>query len=216
MRTIYAPFDGQVLSQLVDKGTVLSIGQPVFSLLSVTTLEARFGLPENTAFGLSVGEQYTLRLRDSTFPAVVKSVAKQRTLSTRTIDAVFSIDRSYLTPSQLIALVSGDLVSIDVAFTVQKAGAWVPLSALSNGIRGLWTILVYQVNEGNLVARTVAVEHLDKERAYISGAIRHGEQVVVNGAHRFAPGQKVNQVERLEPSEAFSAAPSSVVTGLSL
>lgn len=202
--TLIAPFDAQVITQLIDQGTVVNIGEPVFTLISITNLEARFGLPENIAFGLSIGEQHQISLGETRFVGTVQSIAKQRTLATRTIDAVFSIDREGLLPEQLMALVSGDLVSISVELNVDKKGAWIPLSALSNGVRGLWTVLVYDSNEGKLLARTVAVEHLDAERAFVSGAIRQGELVVVNGTHRFTPGQAVNQVEQIDALDIAS------------
>ncbi|MFC4700977.1 efflux RND transporter periplasmic adaptor subunit [Glaciecola siphonariae] len=199
---LLAPFDGQVFAQLADEGTVLGPGQAVFSMISANTLEARFGLPENTAFGLQIGERYPLSLGDTQFMATVKSIAKLRTLATRTVDAVFTIDQASLSPDQLLALVSGDLVSISVDLEVDKTGAWVPLSALANGVRGLWTVLVYQSEDSTLAPRTVSVEHLDAERAYISGAIQDGDKVVVNGTHRFTPGQKVLQVRTIAPDNA--------------
>lgn len=192
-----APFDGQVLSQLIDQGTVVNIGQPVLTLISDSELEARFGLPENIAFGLSLGEQRPIRLGDDTFIGTVKSVAKQRTLATRTIDAVLSIDRNELSSQQLMALVSGDLVSIQVMLTVPKKGAWIPIGALANGVRGLWTVLVYNNTSETLSPRLVAVEHIDSQRAFISGAITQGDQIVVNGTHRFIPGQTVKKVEQV-------------------
>jgi hypothetical protein len=74
----------------------------------------------------------------------------------------------------------------------------VPVDALASGVRGLWTVFVFDEDTQTLSSRTVAVEHLDGPRAYVSGAIKDNEQVVVAGTHRFIPGQKVNQVQVLD------------------
>ena len=134
----------------------------------------------------------------------MKSVAKQRNLSTRTIDALFTIEQSALSEQQLQALVSGDLVNIRVEIEIDKKGAWVPLSALSSGLRGLWTVFVYDESTQRIDSRLVSVEQLSAERAFVSGAIKQGDLLVSHGAHRFTPGQKVSQISRLSADEAFA------------
>ena len=196
--TLSEPFDGQIVRQYVDEGTVLNSGQAVFSILAQDSLEARFGLPEDTAFGIIKGDEYQLMMGETAIMARVKSVSKQRNLATRTLDALFSIEQSQLSPAQLFSLVSGNLVSINVSIDIEKSGAWVPVDALASGVRGLWTIFVYDQGSQTLSSRTVAVEHLEGARAFVSGAIRNNEQIVVTGTHRFIPGQKVNQVEVLD------------------
>jgi RND family efflux transporter MFP subunit len=193
-----APFDGQIIAQLADEGTVLNVGQPLLSVISIDTLEARFGLPENTAFALAPGDAYNLQVSGTTLLANVKSVAKRRTLATRTVDTLFSIDKTSISPRQLAALVSGDLVSISVEEEVSQTGAWVPVDALANGVRGLWTVMIYDQATKTIVSRSVSVEHLDGERAFISGAIEDAQKIIVNGTHRFTPGQKVNQVNAVK------------------
>nr|WP_136251404.1 efflux RND transporter periplasmic adaptor subunit [Ningiella ruwaisensis] len=201
--SLIAPFDGQALRQIVDEGTVLSSGQAVFTLLSDSALEARFGLPERVAFGLSPGDSYMLELGESTIPATVKSVARQRNLSTRTIDTLFEIDKSDLSFEQLASMVSGDLVKISVYIEQEKRGTWVPVSALASGVRGLWTLLVYDDDSERLLTRTVSLEHLDGDRAFVSGTIAPGDRIVISGTHRFTPNQRVsNIVERDNPALA--------------
>ncbi|WP_395340026.1 efflux RND transporter periplasmic adaptor subunit [Ningiella sp. W23] len=196
--TIIAPFDGQVVAELADEGTVLNTGQAVFSVLATDSLEARFGLPENIAFGVELGEQYRLTLGGLEFPASVKSISKQRNLATRTIDTVFALSRNTLAPAELEALVSGDLVSISVPIEVDKRGAWIPLDALSSGVRGLWTVFVYDQSSQSIASRTVAVEHIEAEKAFVSGAIQDEDLIVANGSHRLTPGQTVTQVREVK------------------
>jgi RND family efflux transporter MFP subunit len=191
--SIVAPFDGQVVKRYVDAGTVLSSGQAIFSILAKGSLEARFGLPEQTAFGLSIGETRELAMQGQTFLAEVTSLSKQRNQATRTIDALFAIDTNQLTEQQKLLMVSGDLVSLTVDIPVSTSGAWVPISALASGVRGLWTLYVVDTNN-SIQTRLVSIDYADNDKAFVSGAINNGDRVVVSGVHRLVPEQTVKNV----------------------
>lgn len=194
---LVAPFEGQIVRQYVDEGTVLNNGQAVFSILAKEALEARFGLPENTAFGLSAGQQLPIVIEQQSLIASVKSVAKQRNRATRTIDSVFSVDLAQLDEQQKKLIVAGDLVSLTVDIPQKKAGAWVPTSALASGIRGLWTLYIVDANK-TIQTRLVSIEYAEQNRAYVSGAIAQGDKLVINGIHRLTPNQTVKKVVEFE------------------
>ncbi|MDT0595572.1 efflux RND transporter periplasmic adaptor subunit [Glaciecola petra] len=199
---LYAPFDGQVVQQFFDAGTVISPGQAIFSLIASDNLEARFGLPDNTAFGLMKGQNYTLNIQNTPFTATVKSVAQQRNQATRTIDALFSININDLSLQQRQFMVAGDLVSLSVDLALPKQGAWVPISALASGIRGLWTL--YVVEGDKVQTRLVSIEYSDQEKAYVSGAIKNGDLVVRGGIQRLTPKQTVKNVVHLELQDVLA------------
>lgn len=189
-----APFDGQVVQQYLDSGTVVSAGQPVFSIITSNALEARFGLPEQTAFGLSIGQTVDLHAGEQSMPSVVQSIAKARNMSTRTVDVVFALDSNlFSNPESLGALVSGDLISLNVDIPVTKTGAWVPVSALASGVRGLWTLYVVDQQQ-TIQTRLVSIDFAEAERAFVSGAIKQGDKVIVSGIHRLVPQQQVKNV----------------------
>lgn len=213
--SLVAPFDGQVVRQYLDAGTVLISGQAVFSIIAQEALEARIGLPEQTAFGLTVGETRELAIYGQTFMAQVSSVAKQRNQVTRTIDAIFTINTNSLSVQQKALMISGDLVSLTVDNPMQTLGAWVPISALASGVRGLWTL--YVVDDNNIIqSRLVSIEYADKTKAFVSGAINEGEKVVVSGIHRLVPQQSVTNVVELSNQFAPTAqqAKTNVLEGL--
>ncbi|GBL03721.1 efflux transporter, RND family, MFP subunit [Glaciecola sp. KUL10] len=191
---LVAPFNGQVLRQLQDLGSVVSAGQAVFTLVANTQLEARFGLPTHTAFGIEIGQEFVIDTKQMPVSGKVQSIATQRNRAMRTIDTVFSLDND-----ENPYLMTGDIVSISVTNEVAKKGAWVPVSSLANGVRGLWTLYVAEKVEGGHIvkSRTVAVEYLEEQRAYVTGAIKDGDKIVVNGLQRLTPNQiiaKVNEV----------------------
>ena len=188
--TLFAPFSGQIVTQILDEGTVVNAGQGVFVILQSNELEARFGLPEQTAYKLQPQQPVVLKAQDMTLPAIVKSIAKQRNLSTRTIDAVMTIDiNQFEKPPRLV---TGDLVSLTVDIPIAKTGAWVPMSSLASAVRGLWTI--YVVNNNRVETRLVSIEFVNNDFAYVSGAIAQGDKLVVTGIHRLAPNQQVSNM----------------------
>ena len=202
--TLVAPFNGQIVRQYIDEGTVLNPGQAVFSILAKRSLEARFGLPEQTAFGVRVGQEHLLKMQNTAFSARVKFIATQRNMATRTIDAVFSIDINDLSPAQQQGMVTGDLVSLTVDIPVQKTGTWVPVSALASAVRGLWTLYVVD-DQQQIQTRLVSVEYADDTKAYVTGAIQDGDKLVVSGIHRLTPMQVVNKVVEVDSRLAFAS-----------
>jgi len=194
--SLVAPFDGQLVQQLLDSGTVVSSGQPVFSLMAELDLEARIGLPTQSPLALNVGASYGLSYEGETLPSILISIAKQRNRATRAVDAVFKIDSQ---AAQKHYLMPGDLVSLSVDVQIQKQGAWIPISALSNGVRGLWTLFVIDKSSGSQVIqpRSVYVEYMEQDRAFVSGAIVQGELLVTSGLHRLTPNQLVKNIHVL-------------------
>ncbi|WP_100658000.1 efflux RND transporter periplasmic adaptor subunit [Alteromonas flava] len=185
-----APFAGVVTARFVDQGTVVAAGQAVFELLADGATEVRLPMPADLVQQISIGETYTLRGENHAYPAMLRAVGQQRNQMTRSIDAVFQLQPAAETASKY--LLPGDLLALDLNITVNEAGAWVPLAALSHGVRGLWNIYtVEQPGAAVVVPRAIEILYSDGEFAFIRGAIGEDMQIVVSGTHRLAPGQKV-------------------------
>ena len=74
-----------------------------------------------------------------------------------------------------------------------ETGAWLPVSALSNGLRGLWRVFVLSDGQPlKLQARVVEVVYTDGNQAFVRGALKEGEMYVNEGTHKLAPGQIVS------------------------
>ena len=200
---LLAPYDGQIVRQYVDIGTVINPSLAVFSIIANDDLEVRFGLPEQTAFGLKPLQIHTLDIRGSKFIAQVKSVASQRNIATRAIDAVFTIDPSSLDAQLKAVMLSGDLVSLSVDIPVQEQGAWVPISALAAGVRGLWSL--YVVDEENTIqTRLVSITYANETKAFVTGAVNQDEKVVISGIHRLVPLQQVKNVVEIDTQLVYA------------
>ena len=70
---------------------------------------------------------------------------------------------------------------------------WLPLAALKEGQRGLWSILVVDAAQGTSVVRPEAVELLyaTAEQAFVRGTFKDGADVIRNGTDRVVAGQRV-------------------------
>lgn len=201
--SLVAPYDGQIVRQYIDAGTVINPNLAVFSIIANDNLEVRFGLPEQTAFGLKPMQTHLLDVRGNKFSAQVKSVASQRNLATRTIDAVFTIDSNSLSAQLKAVMLSGDLVSLSVDIPVQEQGAWVPISALAAGVRGLWSL--YVVDQNNTIqTRLVSITYANETKAFVTGAVNQNEQVVISGIHRLAPLQQVDNVVEIDTQLVYA------------
>ena len=184
---LLAPFNGSVVSRLVDNGTVVSAGQTLFILQQNGQLEVRFALSADYASRLAVGQVITLATQSSQVLGKIKSIAQQRRVATRTVDVIIRLTEHNL------SLLPGDILNMDISSDIIAAGFWVPHQALVSSVRGLWSLFSVEVIEGEQVLKAKLVEmiYADDKKSYVRGALKNDEQVVVNGVHRLVPGQKV-------------------------
>lgn len=195
---LYAPFDGYVLTQTIDVGTVVNAGQSILELQQTDGYEVRIALAADDAFSLQRGKSYELQKDQTTIPAVLKSIARQRNLATRTVEVIFSLD------STVAGLLPGDLLAFGYDQSVTQAGVWVPRQSLSSGVRGLWTL--YTVEQGaqqKLTQKAVELLYTEPHRAYVRGTLADGELLVVNGTQRLVPGQLVYVTQTVENTFAL-------------
>lgn len=197
--TLRAPFSGRVIARLADEGRVLAAGDPVIDLQEDATPEIRVGVAGVAVERLVPGEHYLLQWRDRPVAARLRTVLPLRAALARTVEALF--DPVEAAP----AMRPGDLVSLTVELPVDQAGAWLPLSALTEGERGLWSVFVAQPLDGGpdplgathrVARRSVELVYQTGRRAYVRGALVGGEHVVSDGVQRVVPGQGVRLATR--------------------
>ncbi|MEH6743417.1 efflux RND transporter periplasmic adaptor subunit [Hyphomonas sp.] len=191
---ITAPFDGVVTARMSDEGAIAGAGQPILDLVEAAHLEARIGLPANSAARLVPGDAYTLQADTGAVEAVLRSVTGVIDPAQRTVAAVFEIN-----DAEIIA--SGAVVRLNMERDIDEPGFWVPVKALSTASRGLWTIYVAEPTESgwHVASRPVEMVHTDGDRAFVRGAVTAGERVITDGLQRIVPGQPV------EPRDAHRA-----------
>ena len=183
---LVAPYAGIIADRYVYEGAVVSPGSPVVRLVETAQLEAHIGVAAARAQDLVSGQIYRLRIGHHEFDATLLSVRPDVDPVTRSATAVFRV------PDELSAL-DGEPVSLLLEESVSTAGGWLPLTALLEGQRGLWTVLVVVREDGRDIVQREAVEVLaaGAERVYVRGTLTDGARVVASGTHRVAPGAEV-------------------------
>lgn len=227
-----APFDGTVVQRMADEGTVLGAGQPVLTLQETAAPEVRVGVAGPLLGALLPGEHYRLEIDGEDVNARLRAIIPLRIGTSRTVDALFDpifdkeaddlgsdragADGRPHDPTRTWALRPGNLAELRLRKQVEAQGYWLPLSALSEGDRGLWRALVAEPETDEsetanigiapsssgaseprwcLVSRPVQVLHVDRERAFVRGPLQPDDPVVAAGLHRVVPGQRVRIVQ---------------------
>jgi len=184
---LLATFDGSVVRRLVDEGSAVDAGQTLFDLQQNGQLEVRFALPSDYANKFTLDQVITLSIQTKEILGKVKSIAQQRRLDTRTVDVIVSLSEKHL------SILPGDLLYIGISSDINTQGFWVSRKALVSSVRGLWSLFTVEVIDGEhqLVSNLVEMVYADEKAAFVRGALRDGEVVVIEGVQRLVPGQKV-------------------------
>lgn len=199
-----APFSGQVLEHYLEVGSTVAQGQSVFKLIDHTALQAKFGLPFTIANQLTNAQDLAIEFNGQIIKSSLISVERNRNLATRTVDALFALEANPF-------VINGDLVTLRASLPYKKTGAWVPLSALKGGPRGLWNVYVVALNSNKIEPRLVNTEYIVGDKAFVSGAIIDSENIIVDGLHRLVSNQQVKQIIKVENTYSDFSAPTSAM-----
>ena len=184
--TLFAPFDGMVNARFIDEGSVVAAGTPVLGMTSLDNYQARFAVPADVISQFALNTTVTVNVGESTVTGVIKQQLPQRNRQTRTVDILVTLNGNE-------GVRPGDMAILNVSRSHSETGAWLPVSALSNGLRGLWRVFVLSDGQPlKLQARVVEVVYTDGNQAFVRGALKEGEMYVNEGTHKLAPGQIVS------------------------
>lgn len=189
---LVAPFDGTIGARLADDGTVTSVGQAVLTVLQTSAPTFRVGIDPALAQNRPALEQASISINGVDFDARFEGFRPDLDAQTRTRTALFSLETD-----DAVYLQAGTLTLHPV---VHQPGYLVPLSALQDGVRGLWTILTLSPNEDGS-AYTVGLEavevlHLEGDQAFVHGTFDGAVMIIDEGTHRVVPGARVRLVGR--------------------
>ncbi len=184
--TLLAPFDGIVNRRFIDEGSVVAAGSPVLGITSVEPFQARFAVPADVIEQFETNKAVQIKVGDTDVSATILKKLPVRNIQTRTIDILVSLDSHQ-------RVRPGDMAVLTGFRSHHETGCWLPVSALSNGLRGLWRVFVLTGNQqSTLEARVVEVVYTNGHYAFVRGALKDGEVYVNEGTHKLAPGQLVS------------------------
>ncbi|MEM9668227.1 MAG: efflux RND transporter periplasmic adaptor subunit [Pseudomonadota bacterium] len=189
LAAIRAPYAGTITERMGDEGAIASPAMNLLELVESGQLEARIGLPEKAAANLVVGETYRLASSTGVVEARLRADTGVIDPGRRTVTAVFDILDTESIPA-------GAVVRLPLDQPVDEKGFWVPVSALSEAQRGLWSIYAVEAEGSGYVTRPRLVEivYSDADRAYVRGTMENGERFVSDGLRRLVPGQSVRPI----------------------
>lgn len=184
---LVAPYDGVVADRYEQQGSVVNPGTPVVRLLQAGGRESHIGVSAERAKNLVPGTDHTLKLRDAAFQAELLSIRPDIDPVTRTTTAVFAL------PDELEAL-DGEPVTLELEERIKQTGGWLPIEALLEGNRGVWTVLRLEPEGDSLRTVREAVEVLETrgDQVFVRGTLGFGSKVVASGVHRITPGTLVS------------------------
>lgn len=199
--TIFAPFAGTIAARRLDEGAIVEPGQPVLRLVEQSELEMEIGLPVEVVADLNLGQSQAVEVGGQQYQGSVTAILPEIDPATRTQTVVFrlsGISEGTIAPEQL--------ASVAIAQTIAAKGFWLPLTALTQGERGLWiAYAVVPTDEENadrfqVQRREVDVLHLESDRAFVRGVVNEGDRIITDGIQRLVPGQIV-QLDSTDKTE---------------
>ncbi len=191
---IYAPYAGTIAERRSDEGTVIGAGQTVLELLETARNEIRIGFDRDISADLEKGTLVQAIVRNTPLTLKIKRVLPGREQTTRVVQFIA------VPVSPNVELREADLVEVSIRQQIDKPGYWLPVSALTENARGLWSCLVAvplaeaekaHTATHRLVRRDVEILALEEERIFVSGTFNSEDQLVVSGIHRVVPQQRV-------------------------
>ena len=185
--TLIAPFDGVISSRLIHEGAVVGIGTPVATLLEDGRRQVRIGLPPDVAQNLDPDREYKLTAGRETVYGRLAVLRPDLQTDTHTVTTIMDVFGAENIPF-------GELVTLNVDTKVNEAGIWLPLTALTEGSKGLWNVMIAEQEDNGSVVRKEVVEVLyaKDQRVFVRGSFADNALIVVNGTNSLTSGQLVS------------------------
>lgn len=183
------PFTGTIAARFVDEGAVVDAGTPVVEVMETERRQIRVGVSVEAARDLKSGEHYQLTSGNLVFRGRLISKRPDLQTGTRTVTVL-------LETSQAEDVPFGEIVELNIDRRIEAKGFWLPVASLTEGRKGLWTVLTVVRAQGEDVIAREAVEvlHVDDRRVFARGTLRDGARIVLSGTNRIIPGQRVAAV----------------------
>ncbi len=183
---VTAPIDGVVTEKLVEAGDAVGVQTRLFSVADVSTLVVRVGVSEMDVVELTVGDPATVSLDafpGASVPGRIRRVLPSADPSTRLVPVEVA-----LRPDQAVGARPGFLARVTFSLDARDGVLLVPASAI---VGGSGSQVVFVVEDGRAVRRTVSTGLTSRGRVEVVQGLEAGERVVVAGNHSLREGAPV-------------------------
>jgi multidrug efflux system membrane fusion protein len=191
--TIHSPIDGFVGKVMLQMGNMVKANDtnPLVIINQVRPIYVNFAVPEQHLSAIR-GYMAKKQLAVEALPPNSNKAAMPGTLSfiDNAVDATTgTIKLKAVFPNKDNSLWPGQFVGTSLKLYDQKEALVVPSQAVQTGPKGQYVYLVKP--DMSTEVRVVEVDRTDGDNAIIAKGLQQGDQVVVKGQLRLAPGLKV-------------------------
>lgn len=187
-----APFDGVITHRLISNGEVIIPSKTSFRIIESANNEISVGIPSKVASTLSLGQLIQIKINNQNKQAKLIAIGHQIDAINRTVQLrlkmLEQIDKN--------KSFNGQLVRITIEQKINKAGFWLPINAITDGVRGQWQVFIASPSldaksSFQLQAATVNILHANEHSVYVNGIAIKQYKIVAQGVHRYVAGQVV-------------------------
>ncbi len=189
-----APFAATVAVRHFDAGAVVELGRPIFRLVEAEQLELWIGVPSAGEVQVSTTESATIDVNGHEFAVTEARTLPELESGTRTRTLVYDLP----TDAASKGVRPGEIARLSLELRVDTPGFWLPMNALTESTRGMWSC--YQLGESvgdayRVQRAEVEVLHVTVDRALVRGTLQAGDRVLTGGTQRVVPGQLVTPTD---------------------
>jgi multidrug efflux system membrane fusion protein len=195
--TVISPIDAVILERKIEVGMLAAAGTQAFVLGDVSTVKARFGIPDSMVQAVALGDAIDVNLDAAgaaIFPGRVTAIAPAADPQSRVFDVEVSIANKggELRPGMIGAVTLMPRTAAAVAASPRPLT--VPLTAVVRStVGGQFAVAVVEQNGSSTVARLRPVELGDVigNAVAVSKGVSAGDRVVVSGATLLVDGAPI-------------------------
>ncbi|WP_394172491.1 efflux RND transporter periplasmic adaptor subunit [Thalassotalea litorea] len=185
---ITAPFSGTINKRLINRGELVSPQIMAFELQQGAQNELKVGVPQHLARAIETQRQHKLIINDEFIDVENVSINSDISPYSRTVQLRFLLPDT-------VSIYNNQLGYLDYQQYIQSDGYWVPLSAITDGVRGVWNIYTLAPGEQKhlftLQTHTVEILYVNQDGAFIRSDLPAGTRIVKSGLQRLVSGQVV-------------------------
>ena len=188
---IRAPFAGTINKRMINTGEVVSQQIIAFEIQRRGNNELKVGVPKSLIPYVKDQKQYHLSINDQDYIVDNLAINSNINLQSRTVQLRFEL-------ADNIEVFNNQIAYFKFQQEHQEQGFWVPLAALTDGIRGTWNIYILKPLEHDpelfeIKSHSIVLLHSEQDKAFIQVDVPTGTQILKSGIQRFVPGQKVRK-----------------------
>src|SRR5436305_5175711 len=209
-KTIRAPFTGILGIRQANLGQYLAAGDPIVPLQSLNPIYVNFGIPQDTASHIRVGQQLRITLRDQPGAPFIGRVSA---INSIVDEATRNVQVQATVPNPQDRLRPGMFVEVEVGVGADQNVIALPASAISYAPFGdsVWIISEMKDPDGKpykgVRQQFVKVQGSRGDQVGIVSGLQGGEEVVTSGVVKLLPAAAVQINNAIQPANSTSPKP---------